>query len=176
MLVEKDNYLLEVARYIVLNPVRAKMVRSAIHYRWSSYRATAGFADPASFLTTAWILAQFSARKEQAYRLYRQFVKEGINKKEVVSRAAGSVLLGSEDFVRRCRQHTTGNLTEVPREQRFAGRPTLHTLFKESKQASRTERNRLICTTCLQHGYSMAKVARHLGLHYSTVSKIINTR
>jgi len=42
ILVDKDSYLLELARYIVLNPVRARMLRSAEDWPWSSYRATAG--------------------------------------------------------------------------------------------------------------------------------------
>lgn len=39
ILVEKDSHLLELARYVVLNPVRAKMVRAAKDWRWSSYRS-----------------------------------------------------------------------------------------------------------------------------------------
>jgi hypothetical protein len=42
ILVQKDAYLLELARYIALNPLRAQMVRSAKAWRWISYRATAG--------------------------------------------------------------------------------------------------------------------------------------
>ena len=41
ILVDRDSYLLELCRYVVLNPVRAKMVRSARQWRWSSFRATA---------------------------------------------------------------------------------------------------------------------------------------
>jgi putative transposase len=46
ILVEKDSYLLALCRYVVLNPVRAGMVRSAREYRWGSYRATAGLSAP----------------------------------------------------------------------------------------------------------------------------------
>ena len=45
ILVEKGSYLLELSRYIVLNPVRARMVRAAQDWPWSSYRATAGFSE-----------------------------------------------------------------------------------------------------------------------------------
>ncbi len=44
ILVQKDSYLLELARYVVLNPVRAGMVRSAKEWPWSSYRAMVGQA------------------------------------------------------------------------------------------------------------------------------------
>jgi REP element-mobilizing transposase RayT len=46
ILVEKDSYLLELCRYIVLNPVRANRVKHPKHYAWSSYRATAGVSNP----------------------------------------------------------------------------------------------------------------------------------
>ena len=63
IMVEKQNYLLELARYIVLNPVRASMVRSASQWRWSSYRATTGQAFKPEWLNTDWLLASFSKRK-----------------------------------------------------------------------------------------------------------------
>ena len=66
ILIDKDSYLLELARYIVLNPVRAGMVRSAKDRRWSSYRATAGQAKPMNFLNAEWVLAAFGTRKKVA--------------------------------------------------------------------------------------------------------------
>ena len=63
ILVQKNSYLLELARYIVLNPVRAKMVRSANQWPWSSYRATAGFTNSVPCLTTDWLLAEFQTKK-----------------------------------------------------------------------------------------------------------------
>jgi REP element-mobilizing transposase RayT len=43
ILVDKDNYLLELCRYVVLNPVRTKMVKNPKDWRWSSYQATTGY-------------------------------------------------------------------------------------------------------------------------------------
>lgn len=51
-LVDKEEYLLELSRYIVSNPVRAGMVEEPGLWRWSSYRATAGYEDPPGFLYT----------------------------------------------------------------------------------------------------------------------------
>jgi putative transposase len=59
----KQSYLLELARYIVLNPVRAQMVKSARDWPWSSYQATAGQISAPDFLQTDWILAAFGKRK-----------------------------------------------------------------------------------------------------------------
>src|SRR5512135_3705804 len=56
ILVERQEYLQEVARYVVLNPVRAGICERAEDWPWSSYRATAGLAPRPSFLTTKWLL------------------------------------------------------------------------------------------------------------------------
>ena len=47
-----ERYLLELCRYVVLNPARARIVRSAADYPWSSYRATAGLRESPALLCT----------------------------------------------------------------------------------------------------------------------------
>jgi hypothetical protein len=59
ILVDKNSYLLELARYIVLNPVRAGLVRSAKEWPWSSYRATAGLQECPDWLRVDWLLVAF---------------------------------------------------------------------------------------------------------------------
>jgi hypothetical protein len=73
--VQKDTYLLELARYVALNPVRAQMMRTAKAWRWSSYRATAGYEENAACLTTEWILAGFDKIKRVAQQHYRDLLK-----------------------------------------------------------------------------------------------------
>ncbi|MDQ3875940.1 MAG: transposase [Actinomycetota bacterium] len=75
--IEKESHLLEVARYVVLNPVRAGICERAEDWRWSSYRATAGLARPPAFLTTAWLLAHFARDRGVAAARYAEFVAEG---------------------------------------------------------------------------------------------------
>lgn len=55
VLIEKESHLLEVARYIVLNPIRAKMTKAPSSWKWSSYSQTAGLRKLLSFLTTEFI-------------------------------------------------------------------------------------------------------------------------
>jgi REP element-mobilizing transposase RayT len=74
ILVEKESHLLELLRYVVLNPVRAGLVRSPGEWAWSSYRATAGDAPAPAWLETAWSLAQFGGAPEAAEQRYREFV------------------------------------------------------------------------------------------------------
>ena len=78
ILVDRDAYLLELCRYIVLNPVRAKMVERPGDYTWSSYCATAGLSCAPDFLDLDWILSQFAPNKDAARIKYVEFVSAGI--------------------------------------------------------------------------------------------------
>jgi putative transposase len=75
--VQKEAYLLELSRYVVLNPVRARIVREASDWPWSNYRATARVTPAPEWLETDWILAAFAERLAEAQSAYRQFVGEG---------------------------------------------------------------------------------------------------
>jgi REP element-mobilizing transposase RayT len=78
-LVDSEAYLLELSRYIVLNPVRARMVEHVGAWPWSSYRATAGLERPPTWLDPDAILDRFDPwDREQAMRLYREFVAAGV--------------------------------------------------------------------------------------------------
>src|SRR5881227_3201977 len=77
--VESEAHLLELCRYVVLNPVRAGLCRSPADWPWSSYRATAGLEPPHPFLATDEILELFGADRASARASYRDFVQEGIS-------------------------------------------------------------------------------------------------
>ncbi len=77
ILAQKDAYLLELARYIVLNPVRAKMVRQAGRWPWSSYRATVGGEVGPDWLATASVLSAFGDTKAEAIERCIRFVNDG---------------------------------------------------------------------------------------------------
>jgi REP element-mobilizing transposase RayT len=97
ILVDKDNYLLELCRYIVLNPVRAKAVKSPEQWSWSSYPATAGLVRAESWMATERVLALFSGSRKR----YRSFVMEGIGKGSVWEDLRGQIYLGDESFLER---------------------------------------------------------------------------
>jgi len=78
ILVDRDAYLLELRRYVVLNPVRARMVEVPEQWPWSSYRATIGGAPTPRWLAVDGILSQFGFSRDEARRRYRSFVREGI--------------------------------------------------------------------------------------------------
>ena len=70
ILVQKGSYLLELAHYIVLNPVRARMVKEAKDWFWSSYRNTSGLEETTNWLSVDWILSAFSDCRRDAIKQY----------------------------------------------------------------------------------------------------------
>ena len=76
VLAESDSHLLELARYVVLNPVRAGRCRHPLEWRWSSCRATMGLVNKPDFLDVDWLLGQFGPDPEDARRRYFRFIEE----------------------------------------------------------------------------------------------------
>ena len=96
-MVDKDNYLLELARYVVLNPVRARLCESPEAWPWSSYHATAGLTRASAFLRVGWLLRQFG-RPPVARERYVAFVRENAVSAPF-ARARSPGVLGSDQFV-----------------------------------------------------------------------------
>jgi len=175
ILIEKESYLLQVSRYVVLNPVRAKIVESPDEWKWSSYRGTAGIEKPHAVLTIDWILRQFDKRREKAQKNYKEFVKSGIGRESVWEGVRGQSLLGREGFVKKLIYCVKGQeeIKEIPRQQRFIGRPCLETLFNKKSATNIQKRNVKIVESVEKYSYSQKEVADYLGLHYSTISRLI---
>lgn len=173
ILLEKDSYLLEVCRYIVLNPVRAGIVKHPKDYPWTSFAFTAGRNKGPDFLSTDWVLAQFGDNLKVARKRYRQFVLEGVGGESPWKRLVGQCLLGDGQFLEKVSPYLKEKApySEIPRAQRFADRPPLESLLPRVR--SRSKRDRAIAWAHLHHGYSQQQIAAHVGLHYSTVSRIV---
>jgi REP element-mobilizing transposase RayT len=76
ILVDADSYLLELIRYIHLNPVRAGICGTADDFPWSGHHSYTG-NDIGSWVSTDWVLTQFGASVESARSRYRSFVAQG---------------------------------------------------------------------------------------------------
>ena len=170
ILVECEAYLLELARYVPLNPVRAAFVTSPEDWPWSSYRPTAGLEPSPPWLTTSAVLERFACEAERARLRFREFVRDGLNAPAPWSALQGQVFLGSEQFAVRMGRALiqTPISTEIPRADRLAGRPALAALLGPPSATDRQRRNAAIIEAHLVHGYSLADISRYLGLHYST--------
>jgi len=173
ILVQKENYLLELSRYVVLNPVRAGVVKKTEAWRWSSYQATAGIVKEPGYLTTDWILGLFNAQRTVAKRRYRKFVREGIHGSASWEELQSQVLLGEEEFVEKFKDvlEDKKQIKEIPRSQRYIGRPSLDNIFRGNK--TKAQRNTSIHNAHMSQGYTLKEIADYLGIHYTTVSKVI---
>ena len=174
ILVQKETHFLEVCRYVVLNPVRARSAVKPEAWKWSSYRATGGMGQAHGCLTVEELLGQFGRRRPEAQRRYREFVGDGIGKDALWEELKGQSLLGVEGFIEGLLPYVAEKteMREIPRGQRYVGRPSLENLFKEARRA-KSHRDRAICKAVEQHGYSQVEVADFLNLHYSTVSRLL---
>lgn len=171
ILVEKETYLLELARYIVLNPVRARMVRHAKEWPWSSFGSTAGDCPAPEWLTTDSILSAFGKRKSRAQKKYRQFVEQDQGQQELWKQLKNQVFLGTDAFVERLQKNIENDkdLSEVPQSQRRRKpRPIVH-YEKRGK-----DRDEAIINAYKSGGYSMKELGDYFGLHYSRISRIVN--
>jgi putative transposase len=173
VLVQKESYLLELCRYVILNPVRAGLVENVEDWIWSSYKATAGIGKSAAYLTTDWILGVFNSKRKLAQSQYRTFIREGIDGESPWEELRGQILLGEDGFVERFKDllGDKEKVKEIPRQQRYIGRPTLGKIFGGLKE--KEKRNMDIHTAHLSHGYTLKEIADYLGVHYTTVSKTI---
>ena len=171
ILVERNSYLLELARYVVLNPLRAKIVRRLESWPWSSYLATCGRAASPPWLQTGWILGQFGQRRSRAIAKYVTFVHEGARLPSVWTQLQGQIYLGSEAFVKKMQALIENQLPldEIPRAQRRALTQPL-SQFKE-----RYPRDEAMARAYLSGQHSMASIAQHFGVHYSTVSRAVRS-
>jgi hypothetical protein len=173
ILVEKESHLLELARYVVLNPVRAKAVSHPQQYPWSSYCATAGEVESPEFLTADWILSHFDENLVRAQTAYRQFVMEGLGV-PVWDGVKGGILLGTAEFVDRMgpllREH--GPDLEISRLQRYPDQPSLNEIF-DGVGINRQFRNTRIYEAVTRYGYTLTAIHRYIGLNPSTLSRIV---
>jgi len=173
ILVQKENYLLELSRYIVLNPVRARMVRSAKDWAWSSYRATAGLSEAYSWLTTDWILASFSRKKREAMQQYRAFVTQGRGQPKPWEALKNQIFLGDEQFIEdmQCKISPDKDLSEIPSSQK---RQLAKPLTYYDKKYN--DRDTSIYNSYKSGEYSLKDIGNYYNLHYSRVSRIIKAK
>ena len=169
IMVERDSYLLELARYVVLNPLRAGMVKRLENWSWSSYLATCGQVPAPEWLQTDWILAQFGRQRASTIRKYIQFVHEGARLPSVWTQLQGQIYLGSEAFVKKMQAQIGKRkaLDEIPRAQR-RGLTQLVADFEK-----RYPRSEAMARAYLSGQHTMAAIAQHFGVHYSTVSRMV---
>ncbi len=169
ILVQKESYLLELSRYIVLNPVRAKMVNSVEELPWSSHRYYIGDAPRPIWLECDWVLAQFGNCRTAAVAAYQAFVVAGIDKTSPLVETRYQVLLGDDDFVSD-HQHLqlSEDLVETLRVERAA--VALSLAEYRSRFPDRTE---AMARAYLSTAFTMPMIALAFGVSAKTVGRAV---
>lgn len=169
ILVQKESYLLELSRYIVLNPVRAEMVDSLEEWPWSSHRYYMGELPAPSWLECDWLLAQFGTRRPQAVAAYRDFVLAGVDKASPLDATRHQVLLGDDDFVAEHQQlQQSEELVETVRAERAA--VALSLAEYRSRFQDRTE---AMARAYLSTAFTMPDIALAFDVSVQTVSRAV---
>jgi hypothetical protein len=176
IVVDKESYLLELSRYIVLNPVRAGIASRPQDWKWSSYGATMGKAPRPAFLCCRSILSLFSSDPRRARQQYADFVAAGLEMQSPWSRLKGGIYLGDDQFVKE-----VGELIgekrqdkEIIRGERFCDRPALETLLPpDVPRPIDSNTVKAVCAARDMHGYSLKEIADFFGVHNSTLTKAI---
>lgn len=166
ILVERDSYLLELAR---AQPAARPQVKRLENWRWSSYPATCGQLPTPEWLQTDWILAQFGRQRASAIRKYVEFVHEGTRLPSVWTQLQGQIYLGSEAFVKKMQAQIEQKpaLGEIPRAQR---RALTQALADFELHYSRKE---AMARAYLSGQHTMLAIGEYFGVHYSTVSRMV---
>jgi putative transposase len=174
--VQRDSYLRRACRYVVLNPVRARVVAEPAAWGWSTFRATAGFEEPPAWLHTGWLKDAFgSVSDEEAQQAYRTFVSEPTRR---ATRFDSSVLAcGTPTFQRLVLKEAQRTSPErlLPLSTRVLARPALDELLGD-RRLRRYGRDVAMQEAHAVHGYTLTQIGGFLRLDRSTVSKALRRR
>lgn len=168
ILVQKESYLLELSRYIVLNPLRAKLVTSLDDWQWSSHHF-AGQEHPPSWLERDWLLSRFGNARLAAVSAYQAFVLAGIGEASPLAATRHQILLGDDAFVSEHQQlQRSEALVEVVRTERRAVALSL-----AAYQARYADRGEAMARAYLSTAFTMPQIACAFGVSAKTVSRAV---
>ena len=191
LLVDKDNYLLELSRYVHLNPVRAGLVRQLEDYEWTSYQEYLG-RGRMKITETEEILSHFRHEREEAVRRYQGFVAEakGIEIGFIKKNVYGQLILGSKEFTRTIKAKLQSKVLseEIPYRSKIMVRKSVDRIIDVVAKGERISPEELVkkrgkwnpgkkIAIYLVWKHTDMRINRiaHLfgGMHYSSVSKTV---
>lgn len=170
VVVQREKYLRRVARYIVVNPVKARLCRDAMDWPWSTHRATAGLEAAPPWLHLEWLRWAFGAdRLHDAQHKYELYVRDPAGLTWSFDEAAA---LGTRRFKTAVAElmECDGQNRPKPADCRKWKRPALEHVFV-AEQWDSCSRDDMILVAHVRHGYRLSEIARFLAVAPSTVSK-----
>ncbi len=169
VLCQENEYLLELLRYTVLNPVRAGLVAHPRHWLWSSFLPMVCAIDSPAWLQRDAMLAKFGTNRESAIGAYEAFVLEGIGQESPFRAVRHQLFLGDEEFCERAARNEFAEPSrEINRCQRRAVVLPLADYFADS-----SNRKDAMAKAYLSHTYSMKEIAQYCKVSVRTVSRAV---
>jgi len=167
--VQKEAYLAELSRYVVLNPVRAGIAKCPQDWRWNSYRAMVGLEDTPDWLEADWLLSRFGRSRSKAQKAYAAFVANGVGGADPLNDVRHQLFLGDDSFVSQFSNASLpGDLGEISRAQRRS-----MALALPAYAAAHTDRDTAMAHAYRSGGYTMKEIAEYFRVHYMTVSRAV---
>jgi hypothetical protein len=179
ILVDKESYLLELTRYIHLNPVAAGLARKPEQYPWSSYGCYLGLTARPDWLNAEEVLERFAGRKAKAVTAYRAFVQDRIAehlKEDPLSQVWQQCLLGSKSFIERVRGRIKEPGTEVSHRRALRARDpnSLEGFVRRRGLRGDVEKRVLIYFLRRYTDMTLREICERFGGgHYSRVSQAV---
>ena len=126
ILIERESYLVPLARYVVLKPVLSGLVEDPAAWRWSSYRATAGTAPAPALLDLSWMIGPYGCGLADAQPAWRAHIAACMVEREKVQALEALLknrsILGSRKFVRQARRTARRNGSDSGAARRRSSR------------------------------------------------------
>jgi len=169
ILVQKESYLLELSRYVVLNPIRAGMVASPADWAWSSHPYFMRTEGKPSWLETDWLLSHFGNDRTGARQAYNTFVMNGRGLLSPLREVRHQMLLGDSAFIaRHINAAEPDELDGIVRTQR---RCIAMSLEDYAAQYGRSDE--AVARAYASTAYTMQQIADHFDISISTVGRIL---
>lgn len=169
VLVQKERHLLELSRYVVLNPLRARMVGMLDEWPWSSHRYMIGADRAPDWLETDWLLGHFGPTRSEAVQRYQKFVMAGLGLESPLNKVSHQVLLGDEVFVERHRDVIqAAALGDVNKVQRRVGALSL-----EEYSSQFPDRDHAMACAYASTMYTMVEIGHFFGVSLRSVSRAV---
>jgi len=169
ILVQKESYLLELARYIVLNPIRAGIVAKLGDWEWSSLEFMLGKRPSPSWMSTNLLLDSFGADPASARQAYFAFLLSGVGAESPLEQVTYQCILGDDEFIAQHRSSAPSETSgEVARAQRRA------TALRLEDYAAKFFPREVAMAECYHSTvYTMSEIAAHFQVSVKTVSRAV---
>lgn len=188
LLCDKDAYLLRLVKYIHMNPVRAKIVKIAEDYPWSSHFTYARKGKGGGLVDSESVLRMFSDDANAARRLYRAFMGDGITiKKKDVYQSVEQRIVGDETFVdevkahcdlkmegkKRQRQYSLDEIAAVIR--RYLG-ATIEQMRRKGKERKVALARKLFTLIAKEYGYKGTEISGYLRKDPAVITRYLKVK